>query len=38
MTYVDINRANDNLKYYQDGISDFMKWYISMKNTYEDLY
>ena len=38
MTYADINRANDNLKYYQDGISAFMKWYISMKNTYEDLY
>ena len=38
MTYADINRAKDNLKYYQDGISAFMKWYISMKNTYEDLY
>ena len=38
MTYADISRANDNLKYYQDGISAFMKWYISMKNTYEDLY
>ena len=38
MTYADINRPNDNLKYYQDGISAFMKWYISMKNTYEDLY
>ena len=38
MTYADISRANDNLKYYQDGISAFMKWYISIKNTYEDLY
>ena len=38
MTYADINRVNDNLKYYQDGNSTFMKWYISMKNTYEDLY
>ena len=38
MTYADINRAKDNLKYYQDGISAFMKWYISIKNTYEDLY
>ena len=37
MTYADINRANDNLKYYQDGISAFMKWYKSKKNTYEDL-
>ena len=38
MTYADLNRAKDNLKYYQDGISAFMKWYISIKNTYEDLY
>ena len=38
MTYADINRANDNLEYYQDGNSTFMKWYISMKNTCEDLY
>ena len=38
MTYADNNRPNDNLKYYQDGISAFMKWYISIKNTYEDLY
>jgi len=38
MTYADISRANDNLKYYQDGISAFMKWYKSKKNTYEDLY
>ena len=38
MTYADINRAKDNLKHYQDGISKFVKWYISMKNTYEDIY
>ena len=38
MTYADINRAKDNLKYYQDGISVFMKWNLSMKNTYEVLY
>jgi len=42
-TYADINRAKDNLKYdpktgIQDGISKFVKWYISMKNTYEDIY
>ena len=37
-THADINRAQNNLKYYQDGISAFMKWYISIKNTYEDLY
>ena len=37
-TYVDINRAKDNLKYYQDGISVFMKWNLSMKYTYEVLY
>ena len=38
MTYADINRAKDNLKYYQDGISAFVKWDLSMKNTYEVLY
>ena len=38
MTYADINRAKDNLKYYQDGISAFMKWNLSMKNTFEVLY
>ena len=42
-TYADINRAQNNLKYdpktgIQDGISKFVKWYISMKNTYEDIY
>ena len=42
-TYADISRAKDNLKYdpktgIQDGISKFVKWYISMKNTYEDIY
>ena len=42
-TYANINRAQDNLKYdpktgIQDGISKFVKWYISMKNTYEDIY
>ena len=42
-TYADINRAKNNLKYnpkigIQDGISKFVKWYISMKNSYEDLY
>ena len=42
-TYADINRAQNNLKYdpktgIQDGISKFVKWYISMKNTYEVLY
>jgi len=42
-TYADINRAQNNLKYdpktgIQDGISNFVKWYISMKNTYEDIY
>ena len=42
-TYADINRAKNNLKYnpkigIQDGISKFVKWYISMKNTYEDIY
>ena len=42
-TYADINRAKNNLKYnpkigIQDGISKFVKWYISMKNTYEDVY
>ena len=43
MTYADINRAKDNLKYdpktgIQDGISKFVKWYISMKNVNEDIY
>ncbi len=38
MTYADINRARDNLKYYQDFISAFMKWNLSMKYTYEVLY
>ena len=38
MTYADINRAKDNLKHYQDGISVFVKWNLSMKNTYEVLY
>ena len=38
MTYADINRPNDNLKYYQDGISAFVKWDLSMKNAYEGLY
>ena len=33
-----INRAKDNLKHYQDGISAFVKWNLSMKNTYEVLY
>ena len=33
-----INRAKDNLKHYQDGISVFVKWNLSMKNTYEVLY
>ncbi|GIS72137.1 MAG: hypothetical protein CM1200mP10_17140 [Candidatus Neomarinimicrobiota bacterium] len=42
-TYADINRAKNNLKYnpkigIQDGISKFVKWYISMKNTYEDVF
>ena len=42
-TYADINRAKNNLKYnpkigIQDGISKFVKWYISMKNNYEDVY
>ena len=42
-TYADINRAQNNLKYdpkigIHDGISKFVKWYISMKNTYEDIY
>ena len=42
-TYADINRAQNNLKYdpktgIQDGISKFVKWYISMKNTYKDIY
>jgi len=42
-TYADINRAQNNLKYdlktgIQYGISKFVKWYISMKNTYEDIY
>ena len=42
-TYADINRAQNNLKYdpktgIQDGISKFVKWYISMKNTHEDVY
>ena len=42
-TYADINRAQNNLKYdpkteMQDGIAKFVKWYISMKNTYEDIY
>ena len=38
MTYADIDRARDNLKHYQDGISAFVKWNLSMKNTYEVLY
>jgi UDP-glucuronate 4-epimerase len=42
-TYADINRARNNLKYdpktgIQDGISKFVKWYISMKNVHEDVY
>ena len=42
-TYADINRAQNNLKYdpktgMQDGIAKFVKWYISMKNTHEDIY
>ena len=42
-TYADINRAQNNLKYdpktgIQDGIAKFVKWYISMKNTHEDIY
>ena len=42
-TYADINRAKNNLGYdpktgIRDGISKFVKWYISMKNTYEDVY
>jgi len=37
MTYTDINRVKDNLKYYQDGISASVKWNLSMKNTYEVL-
>ena len=42
-TYADINRAQNNLKYdpktgIRDGISKFVKWYISMKDTYEDVY
>ena len=42
-TYANINRAQNNLKYdpktgIQDGISKFVKWYISMKNTHEDIY
>jgi len=42
-TYADIHRAQNNLKYdpkteMQDGIAKFVKWYISMKNTYEDIY
>ena len=37
MTYADINRPNDNLKYYHDGISASVKWNLSMKNTYEVL-
>ncbi len=42
-TFADINRAQNNFKYdpktgIQDGISKFVKWYISMKNTYEVLY
>ena len=42
-TYADINRAQNNLKYdpkrgTRDGISKFVKWYISMKDTYEDVY
>ena len=41
--YADINRAQNNLKYdpktrIHDGISKFVKWYISMKDTYEDVY
>jgi UDP-glucuronate 4-epimerase len=35
---IGINRAKDNLKHYQDGISAFVKWNLSMKNTYEVLY
>ena len=42
-TYANINRAQNNLKYdpmtgIKDGISKFVKWYISMKNTYKDVY
>ena len=42
-TYADINRAQNNLKYdpkigIHDGISKFVKWYISMKDNYEDVY
>jgi len=38
MTYAGINRSKDNLKYYQNGISAFVKWNLSIKNTYEVLY
>jgi len=42
-TYANINRAQNNLKYdpmtgIKDGISKFVKWYVSMKNTYKDVY
>jgi len=42
-TFADINRAQNNFKYdpktgIQYGISKFVEWYISMKNTYEVLY
>ena len=42
-THADINRAQNTLKYdpktgINDGISKFVKWYISMKDTYEDVY
>ena len=42
-TYANINRAQNNLKYdpitgIKDGIYKFVKWYVSMKNTYKDVY